>query len=91
MATTYIFQIDTLKGEHHSDQCSSDMRGQLETYEQDSEFNLGPRVGTRKDPDLENVRHYYYHNGRITVSTRYHQLTNAQRTGSQPYSTRGWQ
>lgn len=79
MATNYVFQIYTLDGEYHSDSCSSDMRGALKTYEESSEFNLGERVGTRKDPYLENVRYYYYHNGRITVSTRYNQLTDSQR------------
>jgi hypothetical protein len=85
MATNWNFQVHLLDGEVYSDQVNSDMRGQLETYEQSEELNLGPRVGTRKDPDLENVRYYYYHNGRITVSTRYDQLTDAQRQGRRSY------
>lgn len=91
MATTYTITVETLRGGigPWSDTVS-ELRGELASIEKSPEFALGERVGTRKDDDWDvygGTRYYYYHNGRITVRTRYHQLTTGQRTGNQPYST----
>jgi hypothetical protein len=86
MATTYTIVIETLVGGigRWSDTISQDLRAELEMLEKSPEFNLGPRVATRKDDDWDEyggTRFYYYHNGRISVLTRYKQLTAAQRQG----------
>jgi hypothetical protein len=89
MATTYDMTVETYRGEPFND-TFSELRGELDFLEKSEEFNLGPRVGTRKEDDWDiygGTRYYYYHNGRITVRTRYHQLTTGQRTGARPYST----
>jgi hypothetical protein len=91
MATTYTMTVQTLEGGIGTfTDTFSELRGELEHLERSEEFNLGPRVGTRKEDDWDvygGTRYYYYHNGRITVSTRYHQLTTGQRTGARSYST----
>lgn len=91
MATTYTMTVQTLEGGIGTfSDTFSELRGELEHLERSEEFNLGPRVGTRKEDDWDvygGTRYYYYHNGRITVRTRYHQLTTAQRTGARPYSS----
>lgn len=91
MATTYTMKVQTLEGGigPWSD-TFSELRGELEHLEKSEEFALGPRIGTRKADDWDlygGTRYYYYHNGRITVTTRYHQLTTSQRTGTRSYST----
>jgi hypothetical protein len=90
MATTYTITVESLsKGvERFDDTISEDLRASLAALEKDEEFNLGPRVGTRKEDDWDEyggTRYYYYHNGRITVRTRYKQLTYHQRTGGRRF------
>ena len=91
MATKYIIQVETLNGGIGKwTDTVSELRGELAHLEKAPEFELGPRIGTRKDDNWDEyggTRFYYYHNGRITVTTRYHQLTTGQRTGARPYST----
>lgn len=91
MATEYVFTVETLVGGIGKfTDTVSEFRGELAAFEKDESFNLGPRVGMRKADDWDvygGTRYYYYHNGRITVRTRYHQLTTGQRTGAQPYNT----
>lgn len=91
MATQYDFIVETLVGGIGTfTDTVSEFRGELAQFEKSEEFNLGPRVGMRKADDWDvygGTRYYYYHNGRITVRTRYHQLTTGQRTGSRSYST----
>lgn len=91
MATQYTMTVETFDRwiEPFTD-TFSEMRGELAHLETSPEFNLGPRIGTRKEDDWDvygGTRYYYYHNGRITVRTRYHQLTTGQRTGARSYST----
>lgn len=91
MATHYTMTVETYARwiEPFTD-TFSEMKGELASLEKSEEFNLGPRVGTRKEDDWDlygGTRYYYYHNGRITVRTRYHQLTTGQRTGQRSYST----
>lgn len=91
MATQYTITVQTLEGGigPWSDTVS-ELRGELAHIEKSPEFNLGPRIGTKKADDWDvfgGTRYYYYHNGRITVTTRYHQLTTAQRTGARSYNT----
>jgi hypothetical protein len=91
MATRYIVLVETLVGGigKWSD-TFSELRGELAHLEKSEEFALGPRVATKKADDWDEhggTRYYYYHNGRITVTTRYHQLTTGQRTGARSYST----
>ena len=91
MATQYTMTVETLSsGVQPFTDTFSEMKGELAHLEKSEEFNLGPRVGTRKEDDWDvygGTRYYYYHNGRITVRTRYHQLTTGQRTGGRSYST----
>lgn len=91
MATQYQMTVETLVGGIGTfTDTFSEMKGELSSLEKSEEFNLGPRVGTRKEDDWDvygGTRYYYYHNGRITVRTRYHQLTTSQRTGARSYST----
>ena len=91
MATTYTITVETLNGGIGTfTDTVSNLRGELYSMERSEEFALGPKVGTKKADDWDiygGTRYYYYHNGRITVRTRYHQLTTAQRTGAQSYST----
>jgi hypothetical protein len=91
MATTYTISVHTLEGGigPWSDTVH-ELRGELAHIEKSEEFALGPRVGTKKADDWDlygGTRYYYYHNGRITVKTAYHQLTTAQRTGARSYSS----
>lgn len=91
MATTYTMTVETLVGGigKWSD-TFSELRGELAHLEKSEEFNLGLRVGSRKEDDWDvygGTRYYYYHNGRITVTTHYHQLTTGQRSGRRSYST----
>ena len=91
MATEYVITVETLVGGigKFTDTVSN-LRGELYSMERSEEFALGPKVGTRKEDDWDvygGTRYYYYHNGRITVRTRYHQLTTGQRTGARSYST----
>jgi hypothetical protein len=91
MATTYTMHVQTLEGGIGSwSDTFTELRGELEFLEKSEEFNLGPRVASKKADDWDlygGTRYYYYHNGRITVTTRYHQLTTGQRTGARSYST----
>lgn len=92
MATTYTVTVETYRGEPFTDSFGSGLRGEIASLERSPEFNLGKRIGTAKDDDDDwdlygGIRYYYYHNGRITVRTQYHQLTIAQRTGSRGYDT----
>lgn len=87
MATTYNIYVQTYNGEPHSDGITGDLRAELSSLERNKELNLGHRVGTWSDPyykddDYCKVRWYYYHNGRICVTTRYQQLTTKQRMGA---------
>jgi hypothetical protein len=91
MATTYTITVQTLEGGigPWSDTVH-ELRGELAFIEKSEDFALGERVGTKKADDWDlygGTRYYYYHNGRITVQTRYHQLTYAQRTGARSYDT----
>jgi hypothetical protein len=91
MATTHTITVQTLEGGigPWSDTVST-LRDELKSIEESEEFALGERVGTRKADDWDTfggTRYYYYHNGRITVRTAYHQLTTAQRTGGRSYNT----
>lgn len=91
MATTYTIIVQTLEGGigPWSDTVP-ELRDELAFIEKQEDFALGPRVGTKKSDDWDlygGTRYYYYHNGRITVRTAYHQLTTGQRTGNVPYST----
>lgn len=86
MATHYTITVETLGkySENHTDTIDGNIRDEIATFEKSEEFNLGPRVGTRKGDDWDEyggTRYYYYHNGRITVRTMYKQLTPAQRQG----------
>jgi hypothetical protein len=90
MATNYVITVETLVGGigNWSDTVDGYLRAELADLEKSEDFNLGPRVGTRKGDDWDEsggTRYYYYHNGRITVATRYHQLTNNQRSGRRSY------
>lgn len=90
MATTYHILIETYDQIVHSDTINSNLRKELESLETDEEFGLGHRVGTWSDHYYENdpntkVRYYYYHNGRIRVTTNYNQLTYSQRTGKRSH------
>jgi hypothetical protein len=91
MATIYTMTVETLRGGIGTFTDSfGELKAELAHLEKSEEFNLGPRVGTRKEDDWDvygGTRYYYYHNGRITVRTRYHQLTTGQRTGARSYST----
>lgn len=90
MATTYTITVETLVGGigKWSDTVS-ELRSELEFIEKHGDFALGERIGTKKADDWDvfgGTRYYYYHNGRITVRTRYNQLTYAQRTGARGYN-----
>lgn len=90
MATNYDIYVQTYAGEDHSDTITSDLRAELTSLERDENFGLGHRVGTWSDPHYKDdpyckVRWYYYHNGRICVTTRYQQLTANQRQGRRSY------
>lgn len=91
MATNYTITVQTLEGGIGTwSDTVTELRGELAFIEKSPEFALGPRVGTKKADDWDiygGTRYYYYHNGRITVTTQYHQLTHAQRTGARAYST----
>lgn len=90
MATTYHILIETYDQIVHSDTINCDLRKELASLEKDEQFNLGHRVGTWNDPwyaedKTTKVRYYYYHNGRIRVTTNYNQLTYSQRTGKRSH------
>jgi hypothetical protein len=91
MATEYQITVQTLEGGIGTfTDTVHELRSELASMERSEEFNLGPRVGTQKADDWDlygGTRYYYYHNGRITVRTKYHQLTTAQRTGARSYSS----
>jgi hypothetical protein len=91
MATTYTITVQTLVGGIGPwTDTVHELRSELDLIEKSEYFALGERVGTKKADDWDlygGTRYYYYHNGRVTVRTAYHQLTTAQRTGARSYST----
>lgn len=88
MATHYVIKVDSLNGEHFSDTIEYDLRDTIESLAKDPLFNLGQKITTKRDPERDefmSITYHYYHNGRITVTTRRHQLTYNQRSGRRSY------
>lgn len=83
MATHYVINVLALNGEQFGDTVDRDLRGTLEQLAQDPMFKLGDKIAVRRNSDdPENlITYYYFHGGRITVTTRKNQYTEAQRAG----------
>jgi hypothetical protein len=83
MATHYSIHVASLNGERFSDQVDSNVRDHIKQLALDPLFNLGDKVATKrgKSDEFNAKVVYYYHNGRITVTTHYKQYTANQRQG----------
>lgn len=94
MATNYLISVKNLTtGETFSDTVTQGVRAEVEHWAK--QMDLGEKIATKKADDWDEsggTTYHYYHNGRVTVITRYHQFTNRQRTGNSPmpdyFSTR---
>lgn len=83
MATEITIKAQNLTtGETFIDQFDGNMRAERDGMA--TQLGLGEYVATRLDPNDPERRFYYYHNGRIDVTTRKNQYTTGQRVGYSP-------
>lgn len=79
MATNYGISAYHIGGEIFRDTVSSNMREEVFHVAQIMDF--GEHVVTREDKKDPELKHFYFHNGRITVRTQKDQYTHEQRMG----------
>ena len=79
MATNYGISAYHIGGEIFRDTVSTNIRAEVFHIAQIMGF--GEHVVTRIDKKDPEFKHYYFHNGRITVWTQTNQYTHEQRMG----------